>query len=104
MGTGNRDGYTDSLDTLIVALCADFERRSHGSPDRRVAMEFKYLNTRMTEGAAEIVGHRLAEQMILEIGRRIGYASSMIEDISESTYKRKKQAVKRSIARKLYLM
>ena len=37
-------------------------------------------------------------------GNRIGYASSAIPDISESTYKRRKMAVKTAIAKKLYLM
>ena len=104
MGTRNIDGCVGTLDTLVVALCADFERREERCEDRRVAMEFKYINARMLEAAAEIVGHRYAAIMIYEIGNRIGYASSAIPDISESTYKRRKMAVKSAIATKLYLM
>lgn len=103
MGVRNLNGYNDTLDDLVVALCRDFERRERRCDNRRVAMEHKYINTRMSDAAAEIVGTRYAEMMIREIGNRIGYAASEIEDFSESTYKRKKAEVKLAIARKLYL-
>ena len=104
MGARSIESCVGTLDTLIVALCADFERREERCEDRRVAMEFKYLNARMLDAAAEIVGPRYAAIIIYEIGNRIGYASSAIPDISESTYKRRKMAVKTAIAKKLYLM
>ncbi len=103
MGTRNIKGYSESLDSLVIALCRDFERRQGRTDNRRVAMEHKYINTKMLEAAGEVIGGRYAEIMIREIGERIGYAASQIEDISESTYKRKKGEVKLAIARKLYL-
>ena len=104
MGARSVETCVGTLDTLIVALCADFERREERCEDRRVAMEFKYLNARMLDAAAEIVGHRYAAIIIYEIGNRIGYAKSVVPDISESEYKRNKIAVKLNVARKLHLI
>lgn len=103
MGARDLKGYNDTLNDLVVALCRDFERRERRTDNRRVAMEHKYINTKMLEAAGEVVGGRYAEIIIREIGERIGYAASQMEDLSESTYKRKKTEVKRAIARKLYL-
>lgn len=104
MGGRNINGYTDTLDGVVVALCRDYMRRERRTDNRRVMMEHKYINTKMREASGEIVGDRYAEVMIFEIGERIGYAASAIEDISESTYKRRKAEVKLAIARKLYLL
>ena len=104
MGVRNLSGYTDTLDDLVVALCRDYARRERRCDNRRVGMEHKYINTRMREAASEVIGSRYAEMMIGEIGDRIGYAASGMEDLSESTYKRKKAEVKLAIARKLYLL
>ncbi len=104
MGVRDMNGYNDTLDGLVVALCRDFERRTRRQDNRRVAMEHKYINTRMLDAAGEVMGSRYAETMIREIGERVGYAASGIEDVSESTYKRKKAEVKLAIARKLYLI
>ena len=97
----------DSDEGVIVALCRDYARRSAaisaGKMPRRVLMEYAYLNKRIFEGAGEIVGGVLSEVFINDIGNRIGYASSGVELMSESTYKRYKSAAIKNIARKLHL-
>ena len=101
-------GYTDTLDALVCALCADFDRRETAlrcaDMTTRVAMEYRYLNFRIFEAAAEIAGESYAKIYINEIGKRIGYAGSDIPAISESTYKLEKQQIKLAIARKLYIL
>lgn len=101
-------GYTASVDALVVALCADYDRREvamkRGSVSRRTDMEYRYLNFRIMEAAAEIVGEAEAYTYINEIGRKIGYARSQIGTASETTYKIKKGEVKLNIARKLHLL
>ena len=95
------------LSDIIVALCRDYDRRSAAiatrSSTRRVLMEYKYINTRIFDAAAEIVGSKNAETMIREIGWRIGYASSDLYTMSEGAYKNAKLGVKDNIAVKLYL-
>ena len=95
------------IDGIIVALCADYGRRKHAieekSVPKRVRMEYIYINTRMLAAAGEIVGLPLAETVIDEIGRKIGYAKSEVGCICELSYKSLKQSVKKNIARKLYL-
>lgn len=92
----------------MVALCLDYGRRcaaiAEGSYGRRVLMEYRYVNFRIYEAAAEIVGENIAERFIFEIGRRIGYAKSELDGMSEVTYKRKKNEIKRAIAEKLHLV
>lgn len=104
MGFRIRNDYADSLDSVVVALCRDFGRRSVGSRVRRVDMEYKYLNTRMLEAVTDVVGDVKALTLIEEIGSRIGYANSTADEVSETAYKRLKQEVKLSIAKKLYLI
>lgn len=98
----------NSLDNLIVALCLDYFRRQEAIEDRsapkRVDTEFRYLNFKMFDAAAEIVGEEAAEDYILEIGERTGYAKSVLYSVSESTYKIHKQLIKQNIAKKLYLV
>jgi hypothetical protein len=97
-----------TLDKLVGAFCADYGRRreaiSEGSVGIRTEMEYKYLNHRIFEGAAEIVGSELAELYIDEIGRNVGYANSKNPASCEAGYKREKREVKLSIARKLHLV
>lgn len=97
-----------TLDLVIVALCADYERRcsliGSGFVSHRTEMEYRYLNFRVYNAAAEIVGEIYAPDMIKEIGARRGYAKSSIEHYSEKTYKVKKQQIKMNIARKLHLI
>ncbi len=99
--------YTDTLDTLIVALCRDFGRREdavlRGSCSKRTAMEYKYINHRLLDAANEIAG-RDGCIYINEIGKRLGYAYTAIEYISESSYKKIKKEVKINIAKKLHLI
>ena len=95
------------VDCIVVALCADYKRRAHAISERsvshKVEMEYKYLNYKMLAAAAEIVGDESAENLIVEIGDRIGYAKSSDPEGCERTYKIRKKAVKHNIARKLWL-
>ena len=97
----------ESLDLLIVALCADYQRRKevieNRSAQRRVDTEFRYLNFKIYDAVSEIVGEELAELFIYEIGNRVGYAKSEVESMSESTYKIYKKRVKDNLSVKLYL-
>ena len=101
-------GFTKSLDAIIVALCRDYDRRresvARGSCTQRVAMEYKYLNYRMKEAACEVAGERYGLTYINEIGKRIGYAGTRVECVSESVYKIEKLEVKLAIARRLALL
>ena len=49
----------DTLDALIVALCADYERREEiilgRMAERRVDNELRYINFKMFDATAEIV-------------------------------------------------
>lgn len=98
----------DSLDMVVVAVCADYERRcaaiNNGAVSHRTEMEYKYLNFKIYTAAAEIVGQLYAPEMIREIGARRGYAKSSLEHYSEKTYKVKKQQIKMNIAKKLHLI
>lgn len=95
-----------AVDRLVVALCADYFRRKRlierGGAPYTVIMECRYLNYRIYDAAFQIVGGN-AEPFIRDIGDGVGYASSGIVGISESTYKKRKAEVKRSIARRLAL-
>lgn len=101
------EGLPLSLDKLVVAFCADYERRRSAvekhSVDIRTEMEYKYLNHRIFEGAAEVVGPSYAELYIKEIGSGIGYAKSEHPASCEQSYKREKQKTKLNIAKKLHL-
>ena len=91
--------------SIIVALARDYERRKRAligkTVSRRVQMEYSYINSRMLSAAAEVVGIAIAETFIYEIGNLIGYASSEIDYMSESTYKVMKHRITRGIAKKL---
>ena len=97
-----------SLDLLVVALCADYERResmiySHTLPSR-VETEYRYLNAKIRCAAEELLGEAVAPIMIKEVGERKGYAKSELEIMSEKSYKTKKRALKIEIAKKLHLL
>ena len=95
------------VDAIVVALCADYERREQALRDRsvghRAEMEYKYLNYKMFDAAAEVVGVSDAPTVIREIGTRVGYAKCELCDVSERIYKERKKEVKLNIARKLRL-
>lgn len=95
-----------AVDRLVVALCADYFRRKRlierGGAPYTVIMECRYLNYRIFDAAFQIVGGN-AEPFIRDIGEGVGYASSSITGLSESTYKKWKGEVKRSIAKRLSL-
>ncbi|MBQ8720436.1 MAG: hypothetical protein IJY65_05325 [Clostridia bacterium] len=96
------------VETLVVALCLDYERREEamrvGSVSHRTDMEYRYLNFKIYDAAAEIVGERDACLFINEIGRKVGYAQSEIGAMSEAAYKIRKREVKVNIAKKLHLI
>lgn len=98
----------EGIDTIIKALCADYERRESIIAERaapyNVIMEYRFLNYRMMNAAIEIAGTRDARDFIIEIGDEIGYAYSTLSQLSERTYKVRKSEVKRNIARRLSLI
>lgn len=106
MRNGGMSGE-ESLDLLIIALCADYQRRKEVIEKRcalrRTDTEFRYLNFKIYDATAEIVGERLAEIFIYEIGNRVGYAKSEIDSMSESTYKIYKKRVKDNLSVRLHL-
>ena len=97
-----------TLEEIIIALCADFDRRQTEIKEKRlpkcVLMEYKFLNFRILEGVMEIVGTENARLFIDDIGSRRGYAKSSIDGLSEPKYKVKKAEAKLSIAKKLSLI
>ena len=103
----NDENYVDTLDYLIIAICRDFRTRQRAIEEkrfrRRTLMEYEYLNRRLIEAASDVVGDDY-ETYIDEIGNKIGYAYSKIDDISETEYKCRKKEVKISIAKRLHLM
>ena len=98
----------NSLDSLVTALCYDYERRKKAISSKtnsyRTDTEHRYLNYKIFAAAAEIVGDEDAEQIIREIGKKIGYAKSEFYTLSEVTYKKYKRLVRDNIARKLNLV
>lgn len=96
-----------TLDTLVIALCLDFERRQavilKRDATRRTDTEYRYYNFKIFDAAADIVGEDMAELYIKEIGSRVGYAKSEVPDVSEVTYKNYKRMIKNNIAKKLHL-
>ena len=97
----------DTLDGLIKALCADYSRRERiimsGKAERRVDNELRYLNFKLFDAVAEVVGEERALRFIEEIGSSVGYAKSDVDTISEGTYKRYKWLIRKNIAKRLYL-
>jgi len=110
MGTGNvgHVAYSETLDNLIVAICKDYSRRERAISENlcsaRCAMEYRYLNSGILNAAMEVAGEVNGRLYIYEIGEKIGYAYSSVEDVSEGTYKQIKKEVKHNIARKLHLL
>ncbi len=97
-----------TVDAIIVALCADYERRAAliHDPDisLRTSVEYRYLNYKISEAAKEVVGEGVAKMYVDEIGEKRGYAKSDIYGICEVTYKVAKREIKHNIARKLHLI
>ena len=93
------------LDKLVIALCADYFRRREFILERkaskRVLMEYSYINSKMLDASARVVGDVYAEIFIKEIGERIGYAKSATY-LSETVYKARKEEVKISILKEIY--
>ncbi len=93
---------------IVEALCAHFETREDAIRSRsvspRVRMEYVYINSKMLDGASEVVGESYAKSFIIDIGRGVGYANTKIDAFAETSYKKSKQAIRRKIAEKLYLI
>ncbi len=103
-----RNLKNETLDNLIIALCLDYSRRKklieEGMVGKRCLVEFRYLNIKIYDAVAEIVGDGLAEIYIEELGKNVGYAKSRVMDeLSEATYKKYKLLIKENIAKKLHL-
>lgn len=98
---------TDTLDALVISLCSDYFRRAEvifsEGVDPRCSLELRYLNFTIFDAAAEIVGERLSETYIREIGMKIGFARSSVDGVGETTYKHNKSRIKEVIALKLHL-
>ncbi len=90
-----------------MALCLDYARRKNAiekrSAPHRTDTEYRYLNFKIYDAVAEIVGDGCAEMYIEEIGKKVGYAKSGDYMISEVTYKKYKRLAKENIAKKLHL-
>ena len=103
------DGRVEKgLDLVIMALCLDYPRRADAilnkSTTHRTDTELRYLNFKIFDAAAEIVGERYAERFILDIGERVGYAKTEMDFFSEVSYKQTKKQIKENIAKKLHLV
>ena len=109
MGTWDIDGRLPAtLDAMVVAFCADYGRREelirNVDTPKRVKVELQYINYKLYDAVADVVERHLIPIFIDEIGARKGFASSMVEGMGESVYKRAKARVKVNIAKKLYLI
>jgi hypothetical protein len=97
-----------TVDGVVVALCADYGRRKRAIEERgicrRTDTELRYLNARIYDAVAEVVGEPLAEQFIKDIGGRIGYANTKLDCMSEVTYKNMKKRARELIAVRLHLI
>ncbi len=97
----------NSVYAVVDALCLDYFRRRDAivahTASHRTETEFKYLNFKIYDAAAEVVGEFHAELYIKEVGENIGYARSALYRLSEVTYKRYKRLVRENIAKKLHL-
>jgi len=97
-----------TLDSLVIALCRDYPRQREAIEERtaekRVDTEYRYYCFKIYDSAVEIVGERLAELFIKEIGNRTGYAKSELYYYSEKHYKETKLRVKENIAKRLHLI
>ena len=105
MGDGRLE---KSIVNIVEAHCADYSRRagliSEGQLSKRTEAEYRYLNAGVYTGAVNIVGKELAPIYIYEIGRKLGYAHSSVEDVGEVKYKNAKRLIKESIAIELHLI
>ncbi len=97
-----------SVRRLVVALCADYERRRAAIESHvinlRVENEYKYYNYKILDAAAESVGEKYAEDFIKSIGEGRGYWTSDVKEFCESTFNYKKRLVIENIAQRLYLV
>ena len=105
MGNGSLE---KSIVNIVEAHCLDFERRAKCIAEhivtKRTEAEYRYLNAAVYTGAVNIVGRELAPSYIYDIGRKLGYAHSVIEGIGEVKYKNAKRLIKESVAKELHLI
>ena len=98
----------EGVASIVSALCADYYRRAEVIAFKKapynVIMEYRFLNYRMVNAAAEIAGMRDAERFIYDIGNNVGYATSELYALSEKVYKSRKSDVRLNIARRLSLV
>ena len=97
----------EAIEIIIMALCSDYFRRNSviesQSATYRVIMEYRFLNHRIYNAAAEIAGERDAVGFIRDIGCGNGYAKSSLSNLTERVYKMRKKEVKYNIAKRLSL-
>lgn len=105
---GNTNLTSPTVDGVVVALCADYTRRKRAiearEVSRRTDTELRYLNARIFDAVAEVVGEPLAELVIKDIGGRVGYANTKLDCMSEVTYKNMKKRARELIAVRLHLI
>lgn len=105
---GNTGLIRSTVDGVVIALCADYGRRKRAIEQRNVCRrtdtELRYLNARIFDAVAEVVGTPLAEHFINDIGGRIGYANTRLDCMSEVTYKNLKKQARELIAVRLHLI
>ena len=93
---------------IVIALCADFFRRrtaiEEKSVSHRTDTEYRYLNFKIHDACAGVVGEELCDSFIRFIGGRIGYAKCDLDIMSEVTYKRYKHRATVAIALSLHLV
>ena len=102
------ESLSPTLDGVVVALCADYERResmiNSSTLPARIEVEYRYLNAKIRIAVEEIVGEECAITLIEEIGYKIGYAKTELDFMSEKSYKTKKLSAKVNIAKKLHFI
>lgn len=106
--TARSSELPDAILRIVVLICADYARRAelieNRGIGRRTELEYRYLNHKTYEAAAEIIGENDAMTVINEIGERTGYAKSRLYYMSERLYKNLKSEVIFNIARRLNLV
>lgn len=93
---------------VVVALCADYDRRERAlrchsaTPD--VLSLYETLNRGIDRAIAEICEARICTDMRRDIGAKRGARRTPLYFMSEGTYKRRKRDTQHRIAETLHLL
>jgi hypothetical protein len=93
---------------VVVALCADYERRERilrrqsATPD--VLSLYETLNRGIDRAVAELCEARIRTEMRRDIGAKRGARRTPLYFMSEGTYKRRKRDTQHRIAEALHLL